>query len=431
MKMKQNIDPNDIHSAIATWSGFIYQGKIALLHTLRTINSGSYNVINCLQLDSIEDFAIVDNETDLNPLTIHQVKAVKSSQYSDYKEAFIKLEERLLQFPCNGAFFHLAMENKKTPSDIKNLHPKMSIYEYDAGQTYCSLENVNTWIEIQITLYLNSFSLGHHSGSESIIRNHLEAQIFNQVISIHANNHERNGLSISEGAYYYVIPFSSFISVLNSNPTSLLGLEYYLFNTKELLNNYYTEFCLEQDELANGNVSNDIKTKLDIYLQQINGLDNSQLLDFIRKLIPDRQFKLDTLKDFLENNIPKDGFKDAFMQCLYDLRVSDSKIEKGFTWIGNDAKRYIATAIVSNQSNINKICLRIYKNILETDFETPYECDVLITSGLENNSMLETLNNQFNVSEIDNIEEFKKNNITKWSTVSFVKIETAKNNLND
>ena len=119
------------------------------------------------------------------------------------------------------------------------------------------------------------------------------------------------------------------------------------------------------------------------------------------------------------------------MQCLYDLRVSDSKIEKGFTWIGNDAKRYIATAIVSNQSNINKICLRIYKNILETDFETPYECDVLITSGLENNSMLETLNNQFNVSEIDNIEEFKKNNITKWSTVSFVKIETAKNNLND
>jgi hypothetical protein len=427
--MKRNIDPNDIHSAIDTWSGFIYQGKIALLHVLRLINSKSCTTDNCLQLDSIEDFAIVDNETDLNPITIHQVKAMKSTLYSSYSIAFNKLEKRLRDFPCTGAFFHLAMDNEKTSTEIKTLHPNLSIYEYDGGFSSCSLENVNSWIEFQITQYLNSNSLSHHCGNEGILSNHLEAEIFNQVISIHANNHERDGLSISQGAYYFVIPFSRFVNILETSPTALLGINYYLVITKELLNSYYTEFCLEQENLPESSIGDSIKSKLDQYLQQINSLNTTQLLEFLRKLIPDRQFRLGTLKDFVENNVSKDGFKDSFIQCLFDLRMSDTSITNGLTWLDLDSKRYTATAILSNQNNLNKTCLRIHQNIMDTDFEVPYQCDCLITSGLENRSMKETLNSHFDIDKINDEDEIKKNNITKWSMISLIDIRTAKSKL--
>ena len=44
------------HSAISTWSGFVYQGKVALYHCLKLINQGDSDFQ--LQLDSTDDFAI-------------------------------------------------------------------------------------------------------------------------------------------------------------------------------------------------------------------------------------------------------------------------------------------------------------------------------------------------------------------------------------
>ena len=88
------INPNDIHSAADTWSGFIYQGKIALYHVL-TLMLNEANVDDLeLQLDSLEDFAIVRNDgTNISPVSLHQVKAMKSHLYSSYQEAFNNLEK--------------------------------------------------------------------------------------------------------------------------------------------------------------------------------------------------------------------------------------------------------------------------------------------------------------------------------------------------
>lgn len=70
--MKQLIDPNDIHSAADTRSGFIYQGKVALYHVLKLIfdedNADEFH----LQLDSLENFAIVRYKgNDLIELSLH------------------------------------------------------------------------------------------------------------------------------------------------------------------------------------------------------------------------------------------------------------------------------------------------------------------------------------------------------------------------
>ena len=73
------------HSAISTWSGFVYQGKVALYHCLKLINEGDSEFQ--LQLDSTDDFAIYKGD---KLISAHQVKAKIGNNRNSYKEALEK-----------------------------------------------------------------------------------------------------------------------------------------------------------------------------------------------------------------------------------------------------------------------------------------------------------------------------------------------------
>ena len=74
-----------LNTAISSWSGFVYQGKVAIYHVLLERNNANYT----LQLDSLDDFAIIDANECI--ISIHQVKAKKETHFSSYKEDFEKL----------------------------------------------------------------------------------------------------------------------------------------------------------------------------------------------------------------------------------------------------------------------------------------------------------------------------------------------------
>lgn len=420
--MKRLIDPNDIHTAAATWSGFIYQGKVALYHVLHLLNTEANALNYSLQLDSLEDFAIVD--ADINPITLHQVKAMKSSLYSSYEEAFNKLEKRLRDYPCNGAYFHISTQNEKTSAQIKAIHPTINIYNYGAN-SFCQLKDINNLCEEQIALYLNNNQLAHHNNEENVsaLRNSLESLICSQIIEIHANNHTCNGLTISEGAYYFIIPLENFKGKLVSDPTTILNKDYFLFLTKNIINHYYLEFCYDiEDE---GEVTVAEKTKLANYLTQINDLDDKSLVKFVQSILPHREVKLNSILDFKNNNIDSEEFRDAFLQTLHQLVESQGKIGDNLTWIGSDRLTYTATAINSSNARIKSVCRKIYDNINEVDIEVPYESDKLITSSIEVESIEKELNHQTQVSKnINNV-----NNVTKWSNISLTTLENAKKNI--
>lgn len=421
------IDPAKIDSAADSWSGFIYQGKVALYHVLKLLIDGVNPNHYQLQLDSLEDFAIVDEN--INAITLHQVKALASHLYSSYKTAFIKLEDRLDMYPCDAAFFHLATKNEMTKTQIENIHTTIRIYEYRNGDTYCSLDNIDVSIEELISIYFVNNNLNEFNNQNyiQIVRNCLEDVIFSQIIAMHACNHRRGGLLINEAAYYFPIPFASFKDLLDTDLNSRTADEvYYLNITKKIINNYYTEFSLELEEemLSEGiDLTVGQRLKLDNYLLEINSLNKAELISFIKNLMPHREFKLQTLFDFKDNNISQDEFKDSFLKCLFELIEPTFKIKEGLMWSSNDSKRYTATSIYAPQSDFKKICKKIYKNIIDNSFEIPYQSDFLITKDIEIDSIKEGLNNQIEIpDEIDD-----KNNITKWSNVGLIKIETAKN----
>jgi hypothetical protein len=67
------------HTAISSCSGYIYQGKIALMHCLKLFeNLGTQAREFSLEIESLDDFAI--KNADGSYRSMHQVKAKKRSK---------------------------------------------------------------------------------------------------------------------------------------------------------------------------------------------------------------------------------------------------------------------------------------------------------------------------------------------------------------
>ncbi|WP_419227067.1 ABC-three component system protein [Alteromonas sp. OM2203] len=142
-------------SAIASWSGFIYQGKIALYHCIHSLiyeDSKPYN----LKVESLDDFVIYGHEGEV--LSLHQVKAKLDSKRSAYKEALIQAAEVTGPGVDKNTkrWFHVARElddfSSLTPSNIpQNI---VEFYCYSDGNRYLPLDQVDGILEKIVSEYL-------------------------------------------------------------------------------------------------------------------------------------------------------------------------------------------------------------------------------------------------------------------------------------
>lgn len=84
------------HDAVPTWSGYNYQGKVAIYHAIKKINEFKQNNYDIeviknhkLEIEYFEDFAIINENNKY--LSVHQVKAGDSfNAYDEIKEWFDK-----------------------------------------------------------------------------------------------------------------------------------------------------------------------------------------------------------------------------------------------------------------------------------------------------------------------------------------------------
>lgn len=206
--------------ASPSWSGFNYQGKVALYYALRLINAkpvGADLSSYSLMLESTEDFEI---QHDGDPVSFHQVKAYNSSTYSDYSDALFGIILELCKQPGVTGLIHTwklinpkpGFQNLTTSirddlntilAQYQNTNPKigstvlekavsnetsipkqaarlraafkgktadqlyahldsilngknnalarLDSYQYDDGNRFCSLDNINTKIKSEIS----------------------------------------------------------------------------------------------------------------------------------------------------------------------------------------------------------------------------------------------------------------------------------------
>lgn len=429
--MKQLIDPNSIHSAADTWSGFIYQGKVALYHVLKLINEKDNIDDLHLQLDSLEDFAIVryDESSNIIPISLHQVKAMKSNLYSAYKDAFDKLEKRKVDFPCEDeAYFHLATKNENPKVVLETKHPNLKIYQY-GNNDFCKIDELQNLIIINLKLCLTKFGKGEFNHNDNYLMNVsgvLEDLITSQILAVHACNHSRDGLTISQGAYYFTIPISNFLAKILDDYNELL-FDYHFYHKRVALdlNSYYQQFCFEFEN----EIDQDQRQKLSNYIIYLNNLNEIEFKGFLQKISPHKVFKYSNLDEYKNNTLDNPDFKLAFLYTLLVIRDSDNIGNSNFGWKDLEEKIYFPSMINRPNNSINNRFLsqEIIDTAKELLIDIPFNSDFIVTGNTNINSIEVEAGNIFEVEVANNYYD----KITNWRKLSLIDIEQAKQKLNE
>ncbi|MEN5107328.1 ABC-three component system protein [Pseudomonas sp. TWI672] len=124
-------------TAVSTWSGYVYQGKIALYHSLKLITEGDEDFE--LQLDSSDDFAIYKSGA---LVSAHQVKAKIGTYRNEYTEALEK-SSKIEHDRIAGVsrFFHVSVQLNDT-SDYTGTNKELVKFYLYGNNSYCGLGEI-------------------------------------------------------------------------------------------------------------------------------------------------------------------------------------------------------------------------------------------------------------------------------------------------
>lgn len=422
MAANNNIHP---HTAITTWSGFVYQGKVAIYCAVQLLENDHQNCVGLrLQLDSLEDFAILDS--DGVAISLHQVKALKSGYFGSYASGFDSLKEKAVQKNCENAKFHVAQQiTNITAADIAATYAPAQLFEYGEN-LWCPLDEIDEKIEIKLKSLLAKLHPddGSKEAAEYVrkARTYLDQVIMKQVLKIHSIVHQ-NLMSDTEAAYTQIIEFQEFLDILQSDLNQEdIGDDYYFYIILNDFYRYHQEYCLEDETLTEEEL-----VKISGYMNEIGGLTVQGMHQFFRNMMPQRDFKFATLSDYKDGNFTKYQIHEAFLPILQTLRQAEFKSSVFFNWQKDD-KSYVPTTINDSKLRYARVCNEIIKNAKQTDLAVMFEGCHFITSEIDVVSIAAASPEFMSTPESQEIEA---NRINSWKTVSLISLDNAKVKINE
>lgn len=215
-------------SAISSWSGFVYQGKVALYHCLKLIHEGDDDFE--LQLDSTDDFVIYKNDV---LFSAHQVKAKIGKYRSSYnkaleKSALIELD----RIKGSNRYFHISCQITDDSDYIGSNGEVVKFYKYGTDK-YCRLGDIEELTKSVITLICEARSIVLSPRLLDANYCLLSEKISSKAIELH-NRIQTDGDSERKAAYLNRIHMKSILSdLLNTNPYN--DTEYYAIDLKSRL----------------------------------------------------------------------------------------------------------------------------------------------------------------------------------------------------
>ncbi len=412
------------HTAITSWSGFIYQGKVALYHVLCLLEMRQECEGYKLQLDSLEDFAILDAHS--NPVSLHQVKAKKTQYYNDYQADIIKTKVKAAYCNSDQAFFHTAREiTDKTPTEIASDEEPVKLYEYD-GKFYCGVDEIDSQIEGQLKKLWEGQSFKEADSYTRIARQHFDQIIFKQVLAIHGIVHEGTQ-SDTAAAFNETIDFDKFIKLIDHHNLMTIGQseEYWLYILLNDMHQYYQEYCISEE----GSFEEGEAEKLANYMYAISKLNEKEILLFIRSITPHRKGTLNSLSEYKDETFNRDDFHFAFLKILKTLKKTEMNKGNLLQWL-KLGDFFFPTAISSPPSATTNVCMKIVKNFKNTDLEVLYERSKLITSDIDEPSIYDAVSHIIGTEGMDDIES-SEYNILNLKKVALISLDKAKDEIND
>lgn len=237
------------YDASPSWSGFNYQGKVALFHALSIINKklsidanfdfSGYELI----LENTEDFEIKIDDT---IKTIHQVKAYQDAEFNSYKNALFGMALELEKNTSAEGFVHtwkkIKYKPKKGLGDLLREEFSEVICEY-----LMSVSPISTIIGRAAS---GDKKIPKRS---AIIRNAFPAKTENELLIILENIWLDKNSSISRLACYLYPDGNDFCDLLDINnkikyELSQAFAKRAILNSKKQIDNAFHFFLGEIDE---------------------------------------------------------------------------------------------------------------------------------------------------------------------------------------
>ncbi|MFM4846827.1 ABC-three component system protein [Aeromonas caviae] len=406
--MSQEDDEKYPASAISSWSGFVYQGKIALYHSLKLIYDDDLDFE--LQLDSSDDFAIYKNG---KLHTAHQVKAKISKSRSGYTTA---LEQSTLieydKIKGTTRYFHVSVQLNNTDDHKGASGETVKFYRY-GDKYYCGLGEIegltkglikNICEKKSITVSDNLINFNYCLLSEKISTIAINCHKLNQV----------DGVRETRAAYENRIKANSLLAdLLNENPYQ--NRDYYAVELKARL-----------------------LTHLEERLDQALPTMNDATYERARRLCEHiRETPINELKTLCQMMKPSERFQDVQTNDIrrYTKLIQAISVEPIFNqlphYLDSENRFYVPTALdVDESEECESDMIREMKNNGDL-LRLLFEYNHLIASKAETSF---TFNTKFtNSDDFDNKPATEKleSNIIKSLCISVMKKEDAEGRLND
>lgn len=399
------------HSAISSWSGFVYQGKVSLYHCLKLIQQGDVDFE--LQLDSTDDFAIYRNGA-LD--SAHQVKAKIGKYRSNYQEALEKSAKIELDRTKGSArYFHISVSISDT-SDYTDVNGEVVKFYSYGNDKYCSLANIEHLTKVIITNISTKNGIGLTEKLLHQIYCLLSERISSKAVEIH-NKIQVDGDSERKAAYSDRIQGQDILDeIIKSSPYN--DRDYYAMDLKFRLQEYLEE-------------------RLDQFLPSMSDLDYQrarELYDHIRKT---SMYELKQLCQLMKpserfNSIQKNDIR-KYMGLIQAIGI-EPILDKVPHYFCNQSKFYIPTAIDLPEIEENSYCASDIQSEISSNedlLELLYEYNNLIAYRAKESFLVNTrytVNADY--SDPDKQEKLDSH-ITKMLSISILTKEDAEARLND
>lgn len=260
------------HTAMASWSGFVYQGVCALHHTLVLLQRDWTSAISKqLSLEAYEDFAILDSMGKIE--SFHQCKCYSTpTDFTDEckkmvdKEYYWKNVKGMLSATYDKMYFHSNQDN--------TLACGVEAYSFSPGVKKCNPFDIYARIEVLVREIMSNRRLAGSSQSKA---DRLISAVSQQVSFIHKEciNNPGNSFNIAAS---HPIPILSFASMLE-NPQ-----EVYTKDERIETCRHFLIMALGARSMANPNVNTE---KIDAFIQKVESLSHLDLQNFVRRIFSD------------------------------------------------------------------------------------------------------------------------------------------------
>lgn len=406
--MSQEDDDKYPASAVSSWSGFVYQGKIALYHSLKIIHDGDLDFE--LQLDSSDDFAIYKNG---KLHTAHQVKAKIGKYRNGYTKA---LEQSTLiehdKIKGTTRYFHVSVPLNNTDDHRGASGEIVKFYRY-GDNYYCGLGEIEGLTK---ELIKEICKKQHIIVSDNLIN--FNYCLLSEKISTKAiHNHKLNqvdGISENRAAYEGRIKASNILEdLLTENPHQ--NRDYYTVALKARLQTHLEE-------------------RLDQALPTMSDATYERARCLCEHI---RETPINELKALCQMMKPSERFQDVQTNDIrrYTKLIQAISVEPIFNhlphYLDSENRFYVPTALDVDESEECEFDMtREMKNNGDL-LRLLFEYNHLIASKAEASF---TFNTKFtNSDDFDNKQTTEKleSNITKSLCISVITKDDAEKRLND